>query len=313
METSYRTMTTTTTTTTTPSRALRLNAYGRPIQDLDYDYQLAEMTSILPGLFLGSERNARDGPALCRNRITHILSVMPTPPEVQFPDHIVLASDGEQEGVTAREQYQPKRLMVPVMDVAEEELFPYFSQTTAFIDDARNSPQPGAVLVHCQMGVSRSPTVVAAYLMSTNPSTPTLTSALAFLESKRCIVWPNWGFREQLALYHQCACDIPLPVDSSSHPQNRDAMSSNERRRRELAVEKWRVGMAKRKRLALDKMRREHEQAMRAEWEGSAERNGTADGRNNGSVRENGSASGRDGAWVKNWRTASRWAASVLV
>ncbi|KAJ7061340.1 protein-tyrosine phosphatase-like protein [Mycena amicta] len=280
-----------------------LDAYGWPIQELDYDYEQDEMTMLLPGLFLGSEHNARDGPSLRRNRITHILSVMPNPPEVTSP----LQGDGEEQ------EYQPKRLTVPVLDVAEEELFPYFRQTNAFIDEARNnnldsdSPQ-SAVLVHCQMGVSRSATVVAAYLMSTNPRTPTPSSALSFLESKRCIVRPNWGFREQLALFHRCGCGIPSDADTDANEdQAKDADTQKQNQKpskehREAEIAKWRAGMAKRKRLALDKLRREHERAMRAEWEG-------------GSSESEGSESGShgNGAWVKNWRRASRWAASVLV
>ncbi|KAF7290234.1 Dual specificity phosphatase [Mycena indigotica] len=289
-----------------------LDAYGWPISELDYDYELSEMTQVLPGLFLGSEQNARHLPSLCRNGITHILSVMQVSDPPEFEDQlftgVIEEDESDEEMRPVNERYRPKRMVVPVDDIPQEEIFPFFRKTNAFIDEGR---ELGGVLVHCQMGVSRSPTIVAAYLMSSHPPTSTPSSALAFLESKRAIVCPNWGFREQLVLYHACACnidsDFDMEVDDHESPSRNtprfdlnllhktaSATSNNN----QAKVAKWRAGMAKRKRLSADKLRREHERAMRAEWENNV---------------PSGPAGSGHGAWVKNWRRASRWAASVLV
>ena len=50
------------------------------------------------------------------------------------------------------------------------------------------------------MGISRSATVVAAYLTFRHGLTPP--QAIAWLRFQRPIVWPNSGFQEQLHDYH---------------------------------------------------------------------------------------------------------------
>jgi len=56
-------------------------------------------------------------------------------------------------------------------------------------------------LVHCHAGVSRSTTVVVAYLM-VRKRWP-LQKALHFVKKKRYIVEPNFGFLEQLCQFEQ--------------------------------------------------------------------------------------------------------------
>ena len=53
--------------------------------------------------------------------------------------------------------------------------------------------------VHCLMGISRSATVVCAYLVATTGMTPD--EALAAVRAKRGIVSPNVGFLLQLEEY----------------------------------------------------------------------------------------------------------------
>lgn len=57
------------------------------------------------------------------------------------------------------------------------------------------------VLIHCLVGVSRSICFAAAYLLScTKLSYP---AAIAYIESKRSIAKPNFGFRMQLYKFSQ--------------------------------------------------------------------------------------------------------------
>uniref|UniRef100_A0A0K0DLM5 TYR_PHOSPHATASE_2 domain-containing protein n=1 Tax=Angiostrongylus cantonensis TaxID=6313 RepID=A0A0K0DLM5_ANGCA len=56
-----------------------------------------------------------------------------------------------------------------------------------------------AVLVHCLAGVSRSATVVAAYLITACDLS--FSSALKFIAKKRPVVNPNFGFRMQLCAF----------------------------------------------------------------------------------------------------------------
>ncbi len=52
------------------------------------------------------------------------------------------------------------------------------------------------VLVHCAAGISRSSTLVLAYLM--NCEKMKLFDAFKQVRSKRCVIWPNIGFMNML-------------------------------------------------------------------------------------------------------------------
>ncbi|KAF7366183.1 Dual specificity protein phosphatase 12-like isoform X1 [Mycena venus] len=164
-----------------------------------------DVTEILPNLFLGSEAGARNLEMLRKRGITHILTVMVDP----VPRGATAAEDGF------------RRMQIPVQDWPDQELMTYFKDANNFIDAARVTAQE-AVLVHCYQGVSRSATIVAAYLMASHPPLHDDDSAaLAFLRARRPIVHPNSGFLAQLALYGRCGCDL------DAHP---------------TAVEAWRAG-----------------------------------------------------------------------
>ena len=51
------------------------------------------------------------------------------------------------------------------------------------------------------MGISRSATVVCAYVIATAEPSMTVSEAIAFVQSKRPAVCPNPGFRTQLESY----------------------------------------------------------------------------------------------------------------
>ncbi|KAF7288813.1 Dual specificity phosphatase [Mycena chlorophos] len=147
-----------------------------------------------------------------------------------------------------------KRLVIPVLDLAEEELFPHFMQTNAFIDEGRAN---GGVLVHCQMGISRSATVVAAYLLANHAvletPTPTPAAAISFLVSKRPMVAPNWGFREQLMLYYDCGCDVDIALPPGLPTEEEKHRAASVRRQ----IQAWRGDKKRVRRLATEKRRRE--------------------------------------------------------
>ncbi|XP_074562844.1 dual specificity protein phosphatase 1-like, partial [Curcuma longa] len=79
-------------------------------------------------------------------------------------------------------------------DTPETELDKHFDECFNFIDEGRSSG--GSVLVHCFAGMSRSVTIVLAYLMKKNHIT--LHEALSLVRSKRPHVAPNHGFMTQL-------------------------------------------------------------------------------------------------------------------
>src|SRR5271154_971979 len=126
------------------------------------------MQQILPRLWLGSKRAFDDEELLRRHNISHIVSVMPT------SDDISDNPDGSGP-LKATESYQTvlglrTRLVIPVFDLGSENLLRHFPVAREFIDSAISNG--GTVLVHCLAGASRSPTVVAAYLMETQQLSP---------------------------------------------------------------------------------------------------------------------------------------------
>ena len=85
-------------------------------------------------------------------------------------------------------------LHLPLDDVYEEQLSPYFTIANEFIE---NQLQKGnKVLVHCHAGISRSATIVIMYLMVKYKLT--LEKAYKYVKSRRSIVRPNSGFYAEL-------------------------------------------------------------------------------------------------------------------
>lgn len=136
------------------------------------------------GVFIGDIASAYNLEALQTLGITHIVTAVLGVGQ-RFPEDFVY-------------------LNVPVRDVQSEDIKQYLPHTTQFIEDAVKSG--GKVLIHCVCGVSRSATIVAAWLMSRDKQSQsrhrqTVDETIAFLQQRRHCVDPNPAFRAQLAAY----------------------------------------------------------------------------------------------------------------
>ncbi|XP_044752831.1 dual specificity protein phosphatase MPK-4 [Coccinella septempunctata] len=136
---------------------------------------------IEPNLYLGGLAAAKDVVTLGKLKITHILTIdtCPLPRQIR-----------ELKGLTIK--------FVQLSDQPKEDLLSYFDETQRFIEEGVCK---GNVLVHCYFGVSRSATVVIAYVMKTYNLT--YVDAFQRVKLKRSIVYPNHGFVSQLQLYEQ--------------------------------------------------------------------------------------------------------------
>ena len=88
---------------------------------------------------------------------------------------------------------------VPARDIERQDLSQYFNECVIFIENAIQND--GKVLVHCSQGISRSATIVIAYLIKSQELS--FEDALELVKSKRSMVNPNSGFQEQLREYEK--------------------------------------------------------------------------------------------------------------
>ena len=126
-------------------------------------------------LYQGKGEQAANKKVLNDLEITHIINITKEHPN-KFPDDVVY-------------------LRLAIEDEKKSNLARHFEETCEFITKALK--KSGAVLVHCNLGVSRSSTVVLAYMMKTNHIS--LQDALTFLRSRRSCARPNIGFLTQLS------------------------------------------------------------------------------------------------------------------
>ncbi|NXK60559.1 DS13B phosphatase, partial [Sylvietta virens] len=136
---------------------------------------------VWPNIYLGDAWAARSKTTLQSLNITHILN----------------AADGPYSINTGAKYYADLQIEyygVEAFDDPAFDLSIFFYDAANFICKALNSPG-GKVFVHCAMGVSRSATLVLAFLMI--HENLTLVDALRAVSSRRNIC-PNSGFLSQL-------------------------------------------------------------------------------------------------------------------
>lgn len=88
-----------------------------------------------------------------------------------------------------------------------------------FLDCTRRAG--GKILVHCEAGISRSPTICMAYLMKMRKFR--LEEAFDYIKQRRSLISPNFGFMGQLLQYEsEILSSTPSPPVASC---KRDAVS----------------------------------------------------------------------------------------
>ena len=138
------------------------------------------ISQVLSWLYLGSFANACDLEELRRNNIRYILNCAVECKNENLPSDI-------------------KELHLKLVDEPEFDITKYFKQTNDFINKVRTAG--GNLLVHCKVGLSRSPTVIIAYLMKYYEFTAD--SAINYIKRKRPQIIPNQGFIKQLYEYEK--------------------------------------------------------------------------------------------------------------
>ena len=135
-----------------------------------------EVSEIIPKkLYLGNYDTAKSKETLEKHKISHILTCGKYM-EKHFEDNF-------------------NYLQLDLEDIIEENIIRYFDITYKYIDSGET------VYVHCNAGVSRSPSIVIAYLMKKEK----MTFIEAFNKVKACreCVFPNESFVEQLKKFEE--------------------------------------------------------------------------------------------------------------
>jgi len=129
-----------------------------------------EIDKITDKLYLGNLDAAKNLNNLKQLGITHILICGYFLPEF-FPNDFTYKT-------------------IELEDSSEENIIKYFKESIKFIE---SSPK---TFVHCRAGISRSSTIVIAYIMWSNQIC--FPEAKSFVKNKRKCIAPNYGFKDQL-------------------------------------------------------------------------------------------------------------------
>eukprot|EP01117_Protostelium_nocturnum_P010305 TRINITY_DN3701_c0_g1_i1.p1 TRINITY_DN3701_c0_g1~~TRINITY_DN3701_c0_g1_i1.p1 ORF type:complete len:336 (-),score=65.43 TRINITY_DN3701_c0_g1_i1:28-1035(-) len=164
-----------------PQKMLKNNPIQQANTSSDSNGSNQQITEIVPGLFLSGFSDAKDFELLHRLGIDHVLSTA-----CEVIDNQFLSSETS-----------INHKIMNIKDDDDEFVIRFFDETNLFIEKAMKSR--GKVLVHCMMGLSRSVSIVAAYLIHTFGMSDIV--ALKKVEDKRGLISPNEGFRNQLRLY----------------------------------------------------------------------------------------------------------------
>ncbi|KIY66872.1 phosphatases II [Cylindrobasidium torrendii FP15055 ss-10] len=141
------------------------------------------MDEILPGLWIGDLSSAKNVELLRENKIFSILSAM-------------------RGSIMINQAFVKNQLLID--DEEDADIMVHFLPAITFIQTELDKGR--GVLVHCHAGMSRSATIVAAYLMYTGGLT--VEQSLAQIREKRPQIEPNPGFLLQLELFHKSSFRI---------------------------------------------------------------------------------------------------------
>jgi len=150
---------------------------------VSYDYMTSTSTSIdevsciIPGVYLSGIAVARNQSKLSELNISRVVCCCMWG---EFP------TSDELKSITY--------CRVDVEDMSKEPIEMYFDECCDFISESLENNE--VVLVHCRSGVSRSSTIVLAFLIKSMGMR--LYDAFFLLRSKRSIVTPNIGFMDKL-------------------------------------------------------------------------------------------------------------------
>eukprot|EP00659_Diplonema_papillatum_P004760 gene4760-7318_t len=162
----------------------------------------AVCSKVLPYLMVSGQTPVESLETLVEAKVTHIVNTAEMIIPCKYPDFV---------------HYTPVRMR----DAPSENIMNFFPHAVRTIEAARRT-KGGNCLVHCHQGVSRSVTVVAAYLMWKQGLAPE--AAITAVRDARDVARPNAGFALKLQKWHEHLHNAPrvsvyrLAPFSDEHP-----------------------------------------------------------------------------------------------
>ncbi|XP_030637376.1 dual specificity protein phosphatase 5 [Chanos chanos] len=159
------------------------------------DYDQGKPVEILPFLYLGSAYHASRQDYLADLHISALLNV------------------SRRDTQPSKGHYDYK--WIPVEDSHTADISSHFQEAIEFIDRVKQAG--GKVLVHCEAGISRSPTICMAYIMKTQRVR--LEEAFDMIRQCRAIISPNFSFMGQLLQFEsEVLSSTPPSADPATAP-----------------------------------------------------------------------------------------------
>ena len=153
--------------------------------DFDPNNEIAQLHEILPHIYLSSRYGAWNLKLLQRKNVTHVL-VSGRELSPYFPDHFI---------------YEQLFIRDNAVEIDSLKFRSAIPTALTFITTALRDPNNN-ILIHCSQGRSRSPAIVAAYLIYSKEHSMNVDNALVWIQRIRAIVQPNDGFIEQVRQFH---------------------------------------------------------------------------------------------------------------
>lgn len=181
----------------------------------DWTYTMRrDMQEIVPGVYLGPYAAAgkKNLSKLESVGITHIVCVR---------------QEVEKNFIKPNFESQMQYLVVTLADTCVEAIIPKIKETKKFIDTCLRTG--GKVLVHCNDGMSRSASLVIAYIMQTFGLN--FKTALNHVQQRRFCVQPNDGFEQQLKEFepiYRAITENTMTENSSVSKRSRDEESDDD-------------------------------------------------------------------------------------
>ena len=143
-------------------------------------HYLCHPSHIFPWIYLGNYINASNNEELKILKIKYILNCAKEINLFNLPNGV-------------------KYCHLDIVDNTKTNLFQYFDKAFSFIETARKNK--GIILIHCKLGISRSTSILVAYMIKYLGFN--VKKALEYIKTKRKQVNPNQGFLVQLYIYQR--------------------------------------------------------------------------------------------------------------